>query len=109
MVKAGLTPAQALTAATSGAADCMKVAGQLGALVPGAWADFVVLDKNPLEDIRNARTIASVWVAGAALPRPCRHARLRPMVDPVERKRYFRSAESAGRLPFVAQTLVPHL
>ena len=70
MVKAGLTPAQALTAATSGAADCMKVAGQLGALVPGAWADFVVLDKNPLEDIRNTRTIASVWVAGGALPRP---------------------------------------
>ena len=70
MVKAGLTPAQALTAATSGAADCMKVAGQLGALVPGAWADFVVLDKNPLEDIRNTRTIASVWVAGGALSRP---------------------------------------
>lgn len=70
MVKAGLTPAQALTAATSGAADCMKVAGQLGALAPGAWADFVVLDKNPLEDIRNTRTIASVWVAGAALSRP---------------------------------------
>jgi imidazolonepropionase-like amidohydrolase len=70
MVKAGLTPAQALTAATSGAADCMKVAGQLGTLVPGAWADFVVLDKNPLEDIRHTRTITSVWVAGGALPRP---------------------------------------
>jgi imidazolonepropionase-like amidohydrolase len=69
MVKAGLTPAQALTAATSGAADCMKVAGQLGTLVPGAWADFVVFDKNPLDDIRNTRTIASVWVAGGALPR----------------------------------------
>ena len=70
MVKAGLTPAEVLTSATSGAADCMKVSGQLGTLVPGAWADFVVLDKNPLDDIRNTRTIASVWVAGAALPRP---------------------------------------
>jgi imidazolonepropionase-like amidohydrolase len=69
MVKAGLTPAQALTSATSGAAECMKVAGQLGTLVPGAWADFIVFDKNPLDDIRNTSTIASVWVAGAALPR----------------------------------------
>jgi imidazolonepropionase-like amidohydrolase len=67
MVKAGLTPGQALTAATSGAADCMKVTGQLGALAPGAWADFVVLDRNPLEDIRNTRTIASVWVGGGRL------------------------------------------
>ena len=53
MVKAGLTPAQVLTSATSGAADCMKISGQIGTLVPKAWADFIVLDKNPLEDIRN--------------------------------------------------------
>jgi imidazolonepropionase-like amidohydrolase len=70
MVKAGLTPAQALAAATSGAAECMKVTGRLGTLVPGALADFVVLDKNPLEDIRNTRTIVSVWVGGEAMSRP---------------------------------------
>ena len=69
MVKAGLTPAQVLTSATSATRrDCMKVAGRLGTLEPGAWADFVVLDKNPLEDIRNTRTIESVWIAGNRLP-----------------------------------------
>jgi imidazolonepropionase-like amidohydrolase len=74
MVKAGLTPAQALTAATSGAADCMEVdhkplTGVVGSLVPGAWADFIVLQKNPLDDIRNTHTIESVWIAGNRLDR----------------------------------------
>jgi imidazolonepropionase-like amidohydrolase len=64
MVSAGLTPRQALTAATQGAARCMKLDRDLGTVESGKWADFVVLDANPLTEISNVRRIASVWIAG---------------------------------------------
>jgi imidazolonepropionase-like amidohydrolase len=67
MVKAGMTPMQALVSATGAAAKYMKLTGQVGTLQKGAWADFLVLDKNPLEDIRNTRSLESVWVAGNRL------------------------------------------
>ncbi|MXY16438.1 MAG: amidohydrolase family protein [Acidobacteria bacterium] len=67
MVEAGLTPLQALVAATGSAARVMGL-GELGTLEPGKWADFVVLDADPLTDIRNTRRIDSVWIAGRRLP-----------------------------------------
>src|SRR5262245_62114499 len=63
MAESGLTPAQIIRAATGDAARAMKVDG-IGAITKGAWADFVVLDRDPLKDIRNTRSIASVWIAG---------------------------------------------
>ena len=69
MVKAGLTPRQALTSATRDAARCTKLDRDLGTLEPGKWADFVVLDGNPLAEISNVRRIASVWIAGNQVPR----------------------------------------
>ena len=68
MVESGLTPAQVLRASTSDAARAMKSEG-VGSLVQGAWADFVALDRNPLEDIRNTRAIAGVWIAGNQVKR----------------------------------------
>jgi imidazolonepropionase-like amidohydrolase len=68
MAKAGLTPLQILKAATGDAASCMQMAGKIGTLRPGAWADLLVLERNPLEDIRNMRTIQSVWIAGNQVP-----------------------------------------
>jgi imidazolonepropionase-like amidohydrolase len=65
MVKAGLTPRQVLVAATGDAAQCLGLAGQVGTLRPGAWADFVVLREDPSADIVKTRTIESVWVAGS--------------------------------------------
>jgi imidazolonepropionase-like amidohydrolase len=67
MVKAGLTPMQALVAATGGAARVMKLDNQLGTLELQKWADFIVLTANPLADIRNTRQIESVWIAGRRL------------------------------------------
>jgi imidazolonepropionase-like amidohydrolase len=58
-----------LDSATAQAAKCLGVAGRLGTLVPGAKADFLVLAANPLDDVRNLRTIESVWVGGQAVPR----------------------------------------
>jgi imidazolonepropionase-like amidohydrolase len=68
MVAAGLTPAEALVTATSGAARCLGLAGKVGTLEPGAWADFVVLRQDALRDIRNTRTLESVWIAGNRVP-----------------------------------------
>jgi imidazolonepropionase-like amidohydrolase len=63
MVEAGLTPMQALVAATSGAALAMHL-DDAGTLQTGQWADLLVLDADPLADIRNTRRIHSVWIAG---------------------------------------------
>lgn len=63
MAEAGLTPTQILRAATGDAARAMRVQG-VGTLAQGAWADFVVLEQDPLKDIRNTRSIHSVWIAG---------------------------------------------
>ena len=63
MVDAGLTPAQAIDAATRRAAMFLG-AEELGTLEQGKWADFVVLDGNPLADIKNSRKIRTVYVAG---------------------------------------------
>lgn len=63
MVDAGFTPAEALHAATGRAAEFLQ-AEDLGTLEPSHWADFIVLDADPLADILNSRTINSVYIAG---------------------------------------------
>lgn len=67
MVKAGLTPMQAIISATGQAADCIGL-NNIGTLENGKWADFIILSKNPLEDILNTRSIESVWIAGNKVP-----------------------------------------
>jgi imidazolonepropionase-like amidohydrolase len=64
MVDAGLTPMQTLVAATGEAARCLQIDNEVGTLEAGKWADFVVLSKNPLENIINTRTIETVWISG---------------------------------------------
>ena len=64
MVESGMTPMQVIVASTGEAARCHARAGQFGTIEPGASADLLVLDANPLEDIRNTRRIRSVWIAG---------------------------------------------
>jgi imidazolonepropionase-like amidohydrolase len=63
MVEAGLTPMQVLTAATRNAAEFLG-AKDLGTLERAKWGDLVVLDRNPLDDIKNTRTINAVYIAG---------------------------------------------
>jgi imidazolonepropionase-like amidohydrolase len=63
-VQLGLTPAQAIVAATSRPAELMGL-GDLGTLAVGKRASFIVLDANPLDDIHNTRRISSVYLDGA--------------------------------------------
>ena len=63
MVQAGLKPMQVLTDATHNAAEFLG-AKDLGTLERGKWADLIVLDKSPLENIRNTRSIHMVVIAG---------------------------------------------
>ncbi len=66
MQEAGMSPEAILLAATSVAADCMRLDG-VGRLVPGAWADFMVVRGDPLVDVRNLREIDEVRVGGNAV------------------------------------------
>jgi len=67
-VELGLTPAQAIVAATQRPAELLGIK-DMGTLAVGKSADFVVLNANPLENIRNTRQIASVYLRGVTLNR----------------------------------------
>ena len=68
MTGAGMTPAQVIIAATSRAAEYLRLP-DMGSLAPGKKADFIVLDANPLDDIRNTRRIARVYFDGVEADR----------------------------------------
>jgi imidazolonepropionase-like amidohydrolase len=60
LVEAGLTPMQALRAATQMAAELLGQEARLGTLAEGKVADLVILDGNPLADIRQIRQVEVV-------------------------------------------------
>ncbi|MBI4886467.1 MAG: amidohydrolase family protein [Acidobacteria bacterium] len=72
MVAAGMTPMQALVAATRNSAEILGLS-DLGVVAAGKSADFVVLDANPLDEITNTRRISQVFLRGREVNR----ARLR--------------------------------
>jgi imidazolonepropionase-like amidohydrolase len=69
LVKAGLTPMEALRAATYNPARFLGLSGSLGTVERGKLADLVLLDANPLDDISNTKKIAAVVTGGRYLPR----------------------------------------
>ena len=68
LVDAGLTPLEAITAGTSTGAKILRL-DDLGSLVPGKRADFVVLEENPIEKIENTTRILDVYRKGYAIDR----------------------------------------
>jgi imidazolonepropionase-like amidohydrolase len=64
LVRGGLTPLEALQAATRNPAEYFQATDSLGRMAPGQLADFVLLDANPLQDIYNTRRIRAVVANG---------------------------------------------
>jgi imidazolonepropionase-like amidohydrolase len=75
MVGAGMSPAQVIVAATSRPAEYLKLE-KMGSLVPGKNADFLVLEANPLDNIRNTQRIAKIYLEGAEVDRSALRAAL---------------------------------
>jgi imidazolonepropionase-like amidohydrolase len=68
-VEAGLTPLEALRTATLNPAEFLGKEKTLGTIEKGKFADLVLLDANPLEDIKNTTRIAAVVANGKYLPK----------------------------------------
>jgi imidazolonepropionase-like amidohydrolase len=68
LVEAGLTPVQALVAATSAPADSFRLTDR-GRIAPGLRADLLLVDGDPATDIRATRNILAIWKAGVMFDR----------------------------------------
>ena len=64
MVKLGLTPLQAIQAATVNAADLLGWSGKVGTLEPGAWADVIAVDGDPVKDVTTLERVKFVMKGG---------------------------------------------
>jgi imidazolonepropionase-like amidohydrolase len=69
LMDAGLTPLETLQTATRNAAEFLGTAKDSGTITPGKCADLVLLDANPLADIRNTERIRAVVVRGQIVDR----------------------------------------
>ncbi len=84
LVAAGLPPAAALRSATWEPARYLGTLDSLGTVAPGKLADLVLLEADPLTDIRHTRRVAEVWLDGRR-------------IDQKERRRILDLAEAAAR------------
>jgi imidazolonepropionase-like amidohydrolase len=75
-VKFGMSPAQAIVVSTSRPTEVLRIK-DTGTLAKGKRADFIVLDANPLENIRNTRKIDSVYLNGVKLDRAALQAKFK--------------------------------
>ncbi|HKD55336.1 MAG TPA: amidohydrolase family protein [Steroidobacteraceae bacterium] len=65
MVEFGMTPMQAIQAATSRAAEMLSATGELGVIAPGAHADLIAVTGNPLDDVNVLKSVALVMKDGS--------------------------------------------
>jgi imidazolonepropionase-like amidohydrolase len=65
MVEWGMTPMEAIQAATKNAAEALDRSADVGAIAPGRYADLIAVDGDPLQDVRRLETVAVVIKGGA--------------------------------------------
>ncbi len=82
LVASGLTPLEAIHAATGAAAEILGADAELGTIEVGKWADLVILDADPLADIRNTGRIHAVIKGGEIVDRPGIRERARAIGPP---------------------------
>jgi imidazolonepropionase-like amidohydrolase len=68
MAEAGLTPMQIIVSATKNPAEYLGLK-KVGILVPGNYADFILLNADPLMDIQNSKKISAVFIGGVEVIR----------------------------------------
>lgn len=68
MVKHGMTPATAIVAATTNAADLLGLKDEVGALRPGMAADLIAVDGDPLADVTVLKSVKFVMKGGKVVP-----------------------------------------
>ena len=64
MVQSGLTPMQVIQSFSKGASEALGIQKEFGTLAKGKTADLLVLEKNPLDNITNMRTIQAIYLGG---------------------------------------------
>jgi imidazolonepropionase-like amidohydrolase len=64
MVQYGMTPIEAIRSATSVAAEALGQSGEVGTLEPGAWADVIAVDGDPLKDVAELAEVTAVVKGG---------------------------------------------
>jgi imidazolonepropionase-like amidohydrolase len=69
MVEFGMSPMDAIRAATSSAADLLEMTGDVGVIAPGAYADVIAVSGDPLKDVAVLKNVAFVMKDGAVFKR----------------------------------------
>ena len=103
LVMGGMTPLEALRSATINPARYLGLAADVGSIEPGKLADLVVIDADPLADIRQSDRVAQVMVNGRLYD-----AKTMDEVGATPRKRrplFFEKAPGGGHVPASAATI----
>ena len=64
MTELGMSPADAINSATSRAAEMLDMSGQIGVVAPGAYADIIAVNGDPLRDIKVLQNVRFVMKDG---------------------------------------------